>query len=796
VRRGGRWLVRGLLWLLLLAGIAALAAWLALRASLPDVEGEAKLAGLAGRVLVERDAQGVPVIRGANRLDVARATGFVHAQERFFQMDLTRRAAAGELAALLGPALLPTDRRMRVHRFRARAAEVLRGAAPADLALLQAYAEGVNAGLEALDARPFEYLLLRQPPQPWRAEDALLVVFAMWVDLQGGGFRAELQQERLHAALPEALYRLVARSPSTWDAALDGTQLEPPPLPAPGEYDLRRVDPSLFDSAGEAAASQLRFTWLPGEVDESMVGSNNWALAGRRTASGRALVANDMHLGLRVPNTWYRARLVVHSPAVDVTGVMLPGAPIVVAGSNGHVAWGFTNSYGDYIDLVRVEPDGQGGYLTPDGPRRMETVEEVIEVAGAAPETLAVEQTVWGPVVDRAGDGTPLAMAWTAHRPEAVNLRLVGLETAADLDEAIAIAASAGIPAQNAMIGDAQGRIAWVIAGRIPVRGDHDPMLPSSWTSAGAGWRGWVEGDDQPRIVDPAFGFAWSANARVVGGDMLAAIGDGGYAHGARGRQIRDALAGLQEAGPEDFLGIHLDDRAVYLSQWQTLLRRVLIGAGKEQAPVLALVRDWSGHAAVDDAGYRLVREFERVVTDRAFAMLTVEARARWPGFGWRAPSRFTDVAWRLVNERPAQLLDPRYESWDAWLRSAAEAAIAEAQHGCEAPVECTWGRRNVLRIQHPLSQALPVLSGWLDMPAQPLPGDWSMPRVQSPGFGASERFAVEPGREEAGYFHMPGGQSGHPLSPFYRAGHDDWVQGRPTPFLPGPTEYLLTLHP
>ena len=796
MRRAGRWLWRGLLWLLLLAAIAALAAWLALRASLPEVEGEAKLAGLSGRVLVERDASGVPVVRGANRLDVARATGFLHAQERFFQMDLTRRAAAGELAALLGPALLPTDRRMRVHRFRARAAEALGAAPAADRALLEAYAEGVNEGLAALRARSFEYLLLRQQPRPWRAEDALLIVFAMWVDLQGGGFRAELQQDRLHAALPEALYRVVARSPSTWDAPLDGSQLEPPPWPAPEEYDLRRVDPALFDSAGEPAASQLRFTWLPGEVDESLVGSNNWALSGQRTASGRALVANDMHLGLRVPNVWYRARLVVQDPAVDITGVMLPGAPIVVAGSNGHVAWGFTNSYGDYLDLVRLEVDGEGRYLTPDGPRPIETVDEVIEVAGAAPETLPVEQTVWGPVVEHAADGAPLAMAWTAHRPGAVNLRLAGLETAIGLDEAVAIAGSAGIPAQNALIGDAAGRVAWVIAGRIPRRGGHDPGLPSSWSAPDAGWQGWVDGDAQPRIVDPGFGFVWSANARVVGGDMLAVIGDGGYAHGARGRQIRDALAGMKDAAPEDFLRIHLDDRALYLVQWQQLLRKLLVAAGGDRVPMLELVRDWSGRAAVDDAGYRLVREFERVVTDRAFAMLTVEARYRWPGFGWRAPSRFTDVAWRLVNERPAHLLDPRYGSWDEWLLAAADAAIAEAAAGCAAPAACTWGQRNVLRIQHPLSQALPALSGWLDMPAQPLPGDWSMPRVQSPGFGASERFAVEPGREEAGYFHMPGGQSGHPLSPFYRAGHDDWVEGRPTPFLPGPTEYLLTLHP
>jgi penicillin amidase len=794
VRRGGRWLLRGLLWLLLFVALAALAAWLALRASLPDIEGEARLAGLSGRVLVERDSHGVPVIRGASRLDVARATGFVHAQERFFQMDLTRRAAAGELAALLGPALLPADRRMRVHRFRARAADALDSAPVTDVAMLEAYAEGVNAGLATLDLRPFEYLLLRQQPRPWRAEDSLLVVFAMWVDLQGGGLLVEQQQDRLRAVLPDSVYRLVARSPSTWDAPLDGTRLEPPPLPTEEEYDLRRVDPDLFDSAGEVAASQLRFTWLPGEGEASLVGSNNWALSGERTASGRAMVANDMHLGLRVPNTWYRARLVAQEPAVDITGVMLPGVPFVVAGSNGRVAWGFTNSYGDYVDLVRLESDGNGGYLTPDGPRPLETVDEVIEVAGSDSQVFPVQQTAWGPVVDRAADGTPVAMAWTAHRPGAINLRLAGLEEARDLDEAVAIAASAGIPAQNALIGDAAGRGAWVIAGRIPARGDHDPTLPASWSLPGTGWSGWLEGDRNPRIVDPDIGFAWSANARVVGGDKLVVIGDGGYAHGARGRQIRDALAGLRDATTKDFLGIQLDDRALYLAQWQRLLRRVLVSAGVEGP--LALVRDWSGRAAVGDPGYRLVREFERLVTDRAFSMLTVEARQRWPDFHWRTPSRFTDVAWRLVNERPGHLLDPRYETWDAWLRAAAEAAIEEAGAGCAALSDCTWGRRNTIRIQHPLSQALPALSAWLDMPAQPLPGDWSMPRVQSPGFGASERFAVEPGLEERGYFHMPGGQSGHPLSPFYRAGHDDWAQGRAAPFLPGPAEHLLTLHP
>jgi penicillin G amidase len=176
--------------------------------------------------------------------------------------------------------------------------------------------------------------------------------------------------------------------------------------------------------------------------------------------------------------------------------------------------------------------------------------------------------------------------------------------------------------------------------------------------------------------------------------------------------------------------------------------------------------------------------------------MLTVEARARWPGQRFRVPSGFTDAAWRLVNERPSHLLDPRFASWDAWLAAAAEAALARASDGCVQLADCRWGQANTARIRHPLSAALPALAGWLDMPATPMSGDWSVPRVQTPTFGASERFAVEPGREEDGYFHMPGGQSGHFLSPFYRAGHDAWVTGEPTPFLPGPAEHVLVLRP
>jgi penicillin amidase len=486
---------------------------------------------------------------------------------------------------------------------------------------------------------------------------------------------------------------------------------------------------------------------------------------------------------------------VVTSGGTDVTGVSLPGVPAMVAGSNGRIAWGFTNSYGDFQDLVRVEPGTESGtYLTAAGARAFDMDRETLEVAGGEPESLTVRRTVWGPVIGDDGAGHELALAWTAHRAGATDMALLGLERARDLDQAAAAIGGAGMPGQNVMLADAAGRIGWVLSGRLPRRQGIDALRPSPWHGEGAGWNGWLPREESPRLLDPPQGFAWSANARVIGGEAFARIGDGDYAAAARARQIRDRLAALERATPADLLAIQLDDRADYVARWQPLLLRALERAGESEAA--GLVAGWSGHAAVDDAGYRLVRVFERKVSARAFRMIAAPAIARWPDYDWHAPERFTDVAWRLVGARPPHLVDPRFADWDAWLADVARDSVADLPPRCATLADCRWGEINTARIQHPISEAVPALSGFLDMPAEPLPGDWSMPRVQSPGFGASERFGVSPGREAEGYFHMPGGPSGHPLSPFYRAGHADWAAGRPTPFLPGPAVHVLRLLP
>src|SRR6187549_2732030 len=350
-----RRLLRWLRWtLLVVAGFAALAlglGWWAMRQSLPQIDGDASLPGLASEATIERDARGIPVITAASRIDLAYATGYAHAQDRFFQMDLSRRLAAGELSELFGAVALKQDRRTRRFGFRAVAHRVIEAAPDAERAIIEAYARGVNAGLQSLRARPWEYLLLRASPETWLPEDSVLVVHSMWWQLQYGTLRDELGRRRLERAAAKGgdlataheLITFIYAGHSDWDTPNYSAES---PCVQSACTDSARVLTHSFPA-------QLRFAGAADKPAEETVapGSNNWAVAGVHTRSGAALIANDMHLDLGVPAVWYPARLrVAGDSAIDVTGVTLPGTPAVAAGSNGQVAWGFTNSYGDFAD--------------------------------------------------------------------------------------------------------------------------------------------------------------------------------------------------------------------------------------------------------------------------------------------------------------------------------------------------------------------------------------------------------------------------------------------------------------
>ncbi len=774
----------------LLAAVAVMAgagSWLALRASLPALDGEQRLDGLAAPVTVARDALGVVTISGETRVDVALATGYVHAQERFFQMDLQRRDAAGELATILGPSVLERDRNRRLHRLRDVAGRVLTALEAEERALLEAYAAGARAGLAALDARPVEYLLLRAAPEPWRAEDSILVILGMFLRLSDEDASYDAALGHLREALPRTLLDFLVVRATEWDVPLAGEPPAQAPIPGPAACDLRDAP-----ETAAAASEHLRAT-----DREPPAGSNAWAL-GRERTGGAALVANDMHLGLGVPNVWFRARLVVAPPGgaqSAVTGATLPGTPAVIAGSNGRIAWGLTNSLGDWTDLVEIEldPDDAGRSATGDGYQPLERVEERIEVRGQRAEILTVRLTRWGPMLP---DDPPRAARWIAHGPDAIDLGILGLESARDVPEAIAIAQRSGVPPLNFVVGDAGGRIGWTIAGRIPARAGHDGRFPLTGRDHAAVWSGWQPPDEYPSVVDPPGGRIWSANARMVFGRGLEVIGEGNYVLAARAHQVRAGLLALDRARVGDMLRLQLDHDARFLSRWRELALATGRAATAEprRAEVLGRIERWEARAAVDSVGYRLVHAFRDEVLVRALGPLLSACGDARAVAAYAIVREAEAPLWRLVSERPLHLLHGRHGRWDDLLLEALDAAITRCKPGDLAA--CTWGEVNRVAVAHPLSRAVPALSRWLDVQHAPLPGDEHMPLAQKPRHGPSQRFAVAPGAESEGYFHMPGGQSGHPLSPWYRAGHDAWARGEPLPFLPGPTRHLLVLVP
>ena len=760
-----------------------------LRASLPRLEGASGEPGLTSVVRITRDSRGVPTIEAANRLDLAYATGFVHAQDRYFEMDLSRRLAAGELAELFGKVALEQDRKARLFRFRSVAREVIAQATAAERAVIEAYARGVNAGLAGLAGRPWEYWVLGQPPLPWRPEDTVLVEHAMWWDLQANGLRREILRQEINARLggPECGagwkcgLSFLYPAGTSWDAPASAAAVAAAqaPVPAAEVLDVRN---------GSAAAT------VPESVPRaSAAGSNSWAVAGRLTATGAALIANDMHLGQRVPPVWYHARLRIVSStaaaALDLNGVTLPGAPLLVAGSNAHIAWGFTNSYGSWLSVTKV----------PCGTVALSVVREQIRVHGQATVVLEVKSGPAG-VLLRADEAQHSCWfgSWLAQQAAATNLGLLALERATSVAEALALAPAVGIPHQNVVIGDAQGHIGWTIYGRIP---------EDTGATRARGGAPWTTPADHPRIVDPPLGRIWTANARVaaddhqlqlIGGDVATLGAE--YDLGARAGQIRDDLLALQgKVTPADMLRIQLDDRAVFLARWRTLLLGVLdteaLRDHPRRAQVRQLIASWNARASVDSVGYRLVRAYhdrtQQAVWDMLLAGLHLTAeRDAAP------PAQFEGPLWQLVTAQPLHLLAKTYPGWPEFLRAQVDATIAELGASCPELAHCAWGAHNMVRIRHPLSRALPWLASFLDMPTVELPGDHDMPRVQDGAFGASERFAVSPGHEQQGYIHLPGGQSGHPLSPYYRAGFRQWALGTPLPFLPGPAEHTLTLTP
>jgi penicillin amidase len=717
-QRGFRkWLWRGLLGLLLLSAAAPLTGWLLLRGSLAKLDGSVVADGLSAQVTVERDALGIPTVRGQSRLDVAYTTGYLHAQDRFFQMDLLRRVAAGELAELFGAKALRIDRQRRLHRFRARAKAILSHSPPEDRALLSRYVHGVNDGLSALSVRPFEYGLLRTTPSPWQEEDCLLVVWAMYFDLQGNLQSRELARGHLreHSTKEQLAFLLPTVSKVGCAARLSARFCD----------DNRDTDGDSQCGSGVVWCARA---WAADVSAGTRFAPRLGATTGRYQECAVSMVAR----WLLTTCTWESA---CHIFGIDysliytgddgqprrIGGVSLPGAPAVVVGSTGKVAWGFTNSYGDYLDLIALERDSQSPLRvkTESGWETAQSYQETLRVKDAKSEVLTVTETSLGPIWEVAGRS--YAIHWMAHDPHAVNLGLIKMENAHDLTSAQAVAHQAGVPAQNMVAGDSQGHIGWTIAGPLPNRrASEAATFPLRVTELAQSFQGVRPGAEYPQVNDPPSGQLWTANARQLVGPQYELLGDGGADLGARAQQIRDALTRLGHKQPEktDERAVYqlgLDDRALFVDGWRTRALAALDDASVSGHPERAEFRrllqsSWDGHASVDSVGYRLAKGFLNALYEELFGGIDQELGRLAPGADFdSANPRWPAVVARLLDERPAGWIPSGRRDFHEVELAAIDRVIAQLTKAGTPLAKATWGAQNTARIEHPFASVVSV---------------------------------------------------------------------------------------
>lgn len=594
---------------------AAAAGLLWLRTSLPIETGELALPGLNAPVTLERDERGIPFITAASEHDAYFALGFAHAQDRLFQMDVMRRAAAGRLAQVLGPAALPHDRLMRtLGLYRLAEANFVRLSDPARAAL-QAYAQGVNAYLQThRGAWPPEYYLLGMRPEPWRPADSLAWARLMALRLSGN-WREELLRARLPLRLtPGQIDDLWPAYPEGAPAGVTANSTLAAPERARAGSPLDGIDRRLLARIFDSAAAVLA------PLPETASASNCFAIDGRHTRSGKPLLANDPHLPFEAPGVWYLVR--IELPGHVWAGATAPGVPFLVLGHNGRVAWGMTTTHSDTQDLFleRVDPADPARYLTPDGPRPFKVREEVIHVRGEADVRLTVRETRHGPVVSDALRGpipglpaepgrrqlpdpnssalpSPeyvMALADTELREDDRTAEaLYRMNHAADAADFKTALADFDSPQQNITFSDAGGAIGFVAAGRVPIRARGNGMAPVPGWTGEYDWTGTIPFAALPQVSNPASGWIVTANHRIVGPSYpyLLTARWPSYYRALRLEQLLDARTDLDADGAA---AIQLDTVSTAARDLLPLLLRVP-PKGPREAKALALLAAWNG---------------------------------------------------------------------------------------------------------------------------------------------------------------------------------------------------------
>ena len=812
-----RLLLKAIAAIVVLAAIVTSGGYIYLRRSLPQIDGTTTVAGISAPIDIIRDADAIPHIFAANKADALFGLGYVHAQDRLWQMELQRRIGFGRLSEVLGAAALPQDRFLRTVGF-GRAAKTAWASTP-DWAKQQinAYIAGVNAFIATHhgSALPPEFSLLRFEPEPWSGPDVIVWVKMMAWDL-GANYSFELLRHDLVAAVgPERMAQLMPAY------AVDGLSIlprlstkEPATVVESSVVESSVVASSLAaDSWSGALAASLSTgdpavrEFLRGGAMTEALGSNNWVVDGTLTATGKPLLANDPHLSARLPSTWYLAH--VSGGDFEVIGATLPGAPAVALGRNRFIAWGATNVAADVEDLYRERVDATGRFVEFRGAQEPITViPETIIVKGSASVHLDVRVTRHGPLISDAINANnaelktgpkpaplePLAFRWVALDPDdgtlASFLRLNEARNWTEFTDALSDFVS---PSQNFVYGDVEGHIGYYAPGHIPIRASGDGSIPADgWTGA-AEWTGWIPFDGLPHTYDPPEHFIVTANHRPAPPGYPYLLGLE-WVEPYRAQRITDLLDRRSLGGggqpdrrftPDDFARMQADTVSLHA---KTLLPILLAHAKAESAPdqqAIALLQKWNADATADSAAAAIFGawfqhlapafvgdELGPLLTDRykerftfvtRFLVHTLAAKdSPWCDDETRGGKRETcdEAVSHALHSGVLELVDRLGDDMTRWRWDAVHVAVFPHQ-GLDA----------VAALRPLLSRSVPNGGDWSTVNVGPVAADHPYEQHTVPGY--REIIDLSPANDSR--FLDAVGESGHFLSKHYDDFLKDW---------------------
>lgn len=769
-----------------LALLAAALLWYR-QASLPQMDGQVQAPGLRQAVQVVRDKEGIPHIYAASARDAWFSLGYVHAQDRLWQMEINRHIAAGRLAEILGPKALPTDRFLRTLGVRRNAERIWSNLDGDTKSSMLAYADGVNAFLSSRkQVLPPEFFITGAPaPEPWTPADSIAWQTMMAWDL-GGNWTQEILRMRLAQRLSPAQINGFL-PPYPGDA----------PLPTRDFGALYRELHASLDDLNELMAMAP-----PSGVDG--LGSNNWVVNGLKSVSGKPLLANDPHLGLSAPSLWYFAHL--SAPGLEVLGATLPGMPGVVLGRNRRIAWGFTNTGPDVQDLYieHVRDGAPGQYQTPDGWAPFQERQEILRVKGQPDVRMKVRESRHGPIItgalpvlDKTGLDSRqyvVSFAWTALRPDDKTARVaLRLSNVGDWKDFVQVMRDFHAPQQNMVYADVDGNIGFIAPGRVPVRKPENDLMglaPAPGWDARYDWKGTIPFESLPIRFNPASGQVATANEKIVGPDYPWFITSEWHLP-YRAQRIDSLLSAQAKHDPQSFMRMQQDVHSLAAAELLPVLRqtRPLTERGRD---ALALLQDWQGEMRVDLPQPLLFNAWTRELAWRMFSDELGDALMKdyFEQRNVHAPMRDA-----LLNRNGQAVwcrdVRPGAAPTDcaALQAQALEAAVTQLsdQYGRDMS-QWRWGAAHEARSEHrPFSQ-VPALA-WLFELRVPSAGDTYTvnvgrynPRDPKHPFenrhAASLRAVYDLSSPDSTRMIHSTGQSGNPLSALYRNFSQRWAHG------------------